>query len=406
MYPDLSYLFNDLLGTPVDNWLSAFKTFGMLLAIAFLFAGWVVRSELKRREESGELSPITKTVEVTGGVRWKEIIYNALTLGFIALKLPFILNNFPLFQADPAAVIFSKLGNWPLGILVTALATGALYYLQSKNPETPGTRNLTIHPHEKTGDILIIAAISGVFGAKLFSILENLDSFFQDPLGQLFSGSGLTIYGGLIVAFFAVYWYIKKLGIPMRSMMDIAGMAILLGYGIGRLGCHFAGDGDWGITAAAQPSWWFLPDWLWSYNYPNNVNNDGGLLSICDPELFNKTHTQISIEQKCLESCGMRYCHELKQNVYPTSIWETLMSFGFFGLLWLWRKRVKVAGTLFFSYMILNGIERFFIEFIRVNDRYNYFGMNWSQAQYISIGFILIGIIGIIMLNRKDKDIT
>lgn len=403
MYPDLSYILHDLIGTPVDNWASVIKTFGLLLALAFLGAGWVLKSELKRRESIGELKPLISKVEIKGGVRWKELLSNAITIGLIGLKLPYIINHFEAFQADPASVIFSKLGNWPMGIILTLISGGIIYYIQSQRKVDPGIKEVITYPHEKTGDILILAAISGVFGAKLFSILENLDSFFQDPLGQIFSGSGLTIYGGLIVAFIVVYFYIKRLGIPVRSMLDIAGMAILVGYAIGRMGCHFSGDGDWGIIAAAQPDWWFLPDWIWSYTYPNNVNNDGGLLAQCDPTAYNEIIQRVSVETRCKMSCGMRYCHELKAGVYPTPIYETTASLIFFAILWMWRKKVKVAGTLFFSYMIMNGIERFLIEIIRVNEKYNYFGYDLSQAQYISIFFVVIGVGGLIYLYSDKK---
>ena len=44
----------------------------------------------------------------------------------------------------------------------------------------------------------MISAISGIIGAKIFANLENWESFINDPIGQLFSFSGLTFYGGLI----------------------------------------------------------------------------------------------------------------------------------------------------------------------------------------------------------------
>ena len=188
-------------------------------------------------------------------------------------------------------------------------------------------------------------------------------------------------------------------------MLDIGGPGILLGYAVGRMGCQFSGDGDWGIVAAAQPEWWFLPDWLWSYNFPNNVNNDGGLIAACDPAAFNETLSDrtLAIEQRCKEACGMRYCHELEQGVYPTSAYETIISFMGLGLLWIWRKKIKIAGMVFALYLIFNGVERFFIETIRVNDRYDYFGLNWSQAQFISVGFVVAGIAGVIYLLKYGK---
>lgn len=400
MYPDLSYLFHDLFGTDVDNWTSIFKTFGLLLACAFVGAGWVLRAELKRHEEEGTIKPYKSTVDVNDTTTKGSLFSNALTAFILGMKVPYIVQHFAEFQADPAGVIFSSKGNILIGILAMAAVASYLYMQMQKS--TPDLKTIDVYPHQRTGDILILAAVSGVAGAKLFSILENLDLFFQDPWGQIFSGSGLTIYGGLIVAFIVVYRYIKKLGIPPRVMMDIAGMAILVGYAIGRLGCHFSGDGDWGIVASEMPSWWFLPEWLWSYTYPNNVNNDGLALVNCDVETYRMAAGRY-VEEKCLNGCGIRYCHELEQAVYTTPVWETILSLISFGFLWMWRRKVKVAGMLFFGYMILNGVERFFIENVRVNPKYNYFGFDLSQAQYISIAFVIVGIIGMIYLWSTRK---
>ena len=127
----------------------------------------------------------------------------------------------------------------------------------------------------------------------------------------------------------------------------------LLGYAVGRMGCQFSGDGDWGIVAAAQPSWWFLPDWLWSYNYPNNVNNDGVLLSHCNADIYQELMSKrMQMEDRCVEACGIRYCHELDPKVYPTPIYETVLSLIGFGLLYVWRRKFIIPGTIFFLYMI------------------------------------------------------
>ena len=405
MYPDLSYFLHDLFGTPVDNWASVFKTFGLMLAIAFIACAWYVKVELKRKEEEGLLAATTKVIETKGGIRIGEIISNSIVFGILGLKLPYIFANFSEFQQDPASVIISGKGNWPIGILAFLGLAVYNYYVQKKEDAKPGKKTVVVHPHEHTGDIIIAAAISGVIGSKVFSILENLEAFFADPIGQLISGSGLTIYGGLLFGALTVYYYVRKVGIRAIHMLDIGGPGILLGYAIGRMGCQLSGDGDWGIVAAAQPEWWFFPDWLWSYNFPNNVNNEGILLAECDPEAYRETFSNraMAIEQRCKEACGLRYCHVLENGVYPTSIYEIIISFLGLGLLWIWRKKIKIAGMVFALYLIYNGIERFFIETIRVNERYDYFGLNWSQAQFISIGLIVAGIIGVIYLLKNGQ---
>ena len=264
MYPDLSYLFHDLFHTPYDNWISVFKTFGLLLALAFVGAATVVYLELKRKEKEGFILPIQKLRKGQKTLPWPTVAVNALIGFIIGFKGIYIALNTDAFVADGAGTVFSGEGNWPGGLILGVLYGGYFAWnWNRRKAEFSQDKQILIHPYEKTGDIVVIAAISGIIGARLFSILENLDSFFQDPLGQLFSGSGLTIYGGLIVAFFVVYYYIKKWGIPPIHMMDVAALAIILGYGIGRLGCHFSGDGDWGIVnEAAKPGWFILPDWM------------------------------------------------------------------------------------------------------------------------------------------------
>lgn len=405
MYPDLSYLLNDIFGTPLDNWTSVFKTFGLMLAMAFVACAWYVKTELKRKEEEGLLVARTKVVKIKGGIRYNEILSNSLVLGILGLKLPYIVSNFAAFQQDPASVLISAKGNWLIGMLVFLGIAAYNYYLQKKEDLKPGEKTIVVHPYQHTGDIIIAAAISGVIGSKVFSIIENLDAFYADPVGQLISGNGLTIYGGLIFGAITVLYYIKKVGIKPVHMLDIGGPGILLGYAVGRMGCQLSGDGDWGIVAAAQPEWWFFPDWLWSYNFPNNVNNDGVLMAGCDAAAYAETFSDrtMATEMRCQTACGMRYCHELEQEVYPTSIYEIIISFIGLGLLWMWRKRIKIAGMVFAIYLIFNGLERFFIETIRVNERYDYFGLNWSQAQFISIGFIVLGIAGVLYLLKYGK---
>jgi len=226
-------------------------------------------------------------------------------------------------------------------------------------------------------------------------------------MGVLFSGSGLNVLGGVILATIVVIWYIRKLKINPWYVMDIGGMGILIGYAVGRLGCQLSGDGDWGIVAAAIPESWFLPDWMWSYDFPNNVNNSGGLIEGCSQEAYDAAYQPgISEEQRCATACGVKYCHQLNEPVYTTSVFETIFWFGGFLLFWVMRKKVKIAGTLFFCYMIFNGVMRYLIEEIRVNDTSDFLGVNMSQAQKISVFFVLGGVLGILWLinrNRQSK---
>ena len=203
-----------------------------------------------------------------------------------------------------------------------------------------------------------------------------------DPMGQLMAFSGLTFYGGLIAGAFAVIWYGKKYKIKPLILSDSAAPGLLIAYGIGRIGCQLSGDGDWGITnLATKPDWMaFLPDWMWSFTYPHNVINAG-----------------IPID-----GCVGQYCMQLANPVWPTPFYEVIMATLIFAFLWAIRKRIKVAGVLFFVYLSLNGVERFFIEKIRVNTEYNILG-GITQAEIISSSLVLIGVAGCFYLFRNSK---
>lgn len=379
MYPDLSYFFHDFLGTPVDNWSSIFKTFGVFLALVFVVSFFIIRAEIRRKYTAGIIP--TLNVKEAASSPLKEGIVNALFGFVLGFKLPFVYNNFEAFKADPASMIFSSQGNIIMG-MAAAILFGIYAFAMANNRPLSKGGVVGIHPADKAGDIILLAAFSGIVGSRLFSILENLDSFWADPMGQLLSGSGLTIYGGLILAFIVVYLYIKRLGIPPLHMMDIASLALMLGYGVGRMGCQFSGDGDWGIAnEAPKPDWFIFPDWAWSYDYPRNVAD------------FYQRGVKIP-------DCVGNFCTHLSPPVYPTPIYEILIAIIGFVFLWSIRKKISTPGRLFFIYLTMSTFARFWVESIRVNPRYDYFGLGWSQAQWISAILLVIGIIGFFMVGK------
>ncbi|MCP4552106.1 MAG: prolipoprotein diacylglyceryl transferase, partial [Bacteroidetes bacterium] len=166
-------------------------------------------------------------------------------------------------------------------------------------------------------------------------------------------------------------------------LADSVAPALMIAYAIGRIGCQIAGDGDWGIVnMAPQPEWLsFMPDWLWAYDYPNNVLNKGVLI----------------------DGCSGLHCYRLANPVFPTPVYETIACLILFSGLWMTRKRIKIPAVLFSIYLILNGIERFFIEKIRINETYNVSGYKITQAEIISVGLIILGISGIIILRKHFK---
>jgi phosphatidylglycerol---prolipoprotein diacylglyceryl transferase len=377
MYPTISDMLRDLLGIHIPL---PIQTFGFFMGLSFLAAYWATASELKRKESLGLILPTTKLVKLHQPKSIQDYVIQVIFGVLIGYKVLEMILHYNDLLADTQGFLLSTRGNAFGAILGGAIA----YYLTWKDDKearkhTPEEKKTTIHPHEHMGNILLIAAISGLIGAKLFHNLENIDDLLSDPIGSLLSFSGLTFYGGLIVATYMVLRYTTKNGIPTLHMIDAAAPALILAYGIGRIGCQLSGDGDWGIVnLAAKPEWMAaLPDWLWSYTYPHNVLGEGIPIIGCEG----------------------KHCFQLPEPVYPTPLYEVIMSLGIFGLLWAIRKRITIPGMLFSIYLVFNGAERFCIEKIRVNTTYFIMGKHITQAEIISALLFFVGLVAVLYLQ-------
>lgn len=381
MYPNLYFAFKDLFGIEIEK-LRFVNSFGFFVAIAFILAAVVLVAELRRKSKQGLLQPTDMQIVVGQPATTGELILNFLLgflLGYKILAL-FIMSSSA--TEDPQAFIFSSLGSWPTGIGLGLLFAGLKWWEKSKQKlAKPEKRTVRIWPHDRVGEITIIALVFGLLGAKLFDIFENWSAFLKQPSDFIFSPSGLTFYGGLICAALAIWWYAKRHKIGFWHLNDAAAPVLMLAYAVGRIGCQVAGDGDWGINNTSDKPFSWLPDWMWSYTYPHNVNEVG------DP----------------IAGCVGKYCNELPVGVYPTPFYETIACLIIFGILWSLRKKLKVPGTMFALYLMFNGIERFLVEKIRVNTTIDLFGFKPTQAEVISTLLFLSGLALWIYLKRAYK---
>jgi prolipoprotein diacylglyceryltransferase len=436
MYPNLYYVFKDWFGVEWQ-WLKFLNTFGLMVAIAFIVAAIVLAMELKRKEKQGLMLPREETISVGKPAAIGDLIVNAIAGFLFGYKL------FGLFfgkpeNMNPQEYIFSMAGSIPGGLALGVVLAGLKWHEKNKQKlAVPEKRNVRIWPHDRVGDIIIIGLIFGIIGAKLFDAFENWSSFIADPAGTLFSASGLTFYGGLIVAAIAICWYAAKHGFKLIHLVDATAPVLMIAYAVGRIGCQVAGDGDWGIynsayitdangkvveakageyrqqllkynmyfekgnvliadsivnnttrksdSLSAVPSKYlkapsFLPVWMVAYNYPGNVNKYGAVVLPNNNEEHNRA---------------------LPVPVFPTPFYEMIICFILFLFLWSIRKKIKVPGVMFGIYLMLNGAERFFIEKIRVNNTYDLFGFHPTQAEIISSLLFFAGLIFVIIQKRK-----
>lgn len=203
------------------------------------------------------------------------------------------------------------------------------------------------------GNLLLLSMLGGIGGAKLMYIFENvpLSDFISSPFTHIFSRGGLTFYGGFIGAVLLFWILTIKNKVSFFKVMDAMAPALAIGHSIGRIGCFLVGD-DYGIKS----------DVPWAVAFPK------GLPPTTDP-------------------------------VHPTQIYEVILMGLVFFVLWKLRKRNTPDGWLFSILIILAGIERFLIEFLRSTTPSPI--PDLSVAQLIAIGLIVIGILKIISIRNK-----
>jgi len=226
MYPKISDLINDWFGTEITL---PIQSYGFFLAMAFLVAGWTLYKELERKEKESLLKAAVKKVQKGKPLSISELVSTFLISLFVAFKLSGIVTDYNTFANDPQDFIFSGDGNWWFGFIAAVAITAWTYYDRKKKEiKPPAWEEVVIHPKDLLWQIVFIAVIFGIIGAKIFDQLENFDDFLKDPLGTTFSFSGLTFYGGFIVAAIALFLWGKRNGIHWRVLGDMVAPGLIL----------------------------------------------------------------------------------------------------------------------------------------------------------------------------------
>ena len=209
------------------------------LAMAFLTGALVLYLEFDRKEKEGILKPQKKKIKKGEPATPVELLSYFVFSLIVGWKVTGFIFDYSNFSNDPQDYIFSGEGSWLGGFIIAIAYTGYYYYTKNKNKLTPPKEvEVTVHVKELAWPILFIAVIAGILGAKFFHWFENWDEFMADPLESLISFSGLTFYGGLIVATISVLIYGERHGIKWKHLADAVSPSLILSYGIGRIGCQ------------------------------------------------------------------------------------------------------------------------------------------------------------------------
>ncbi|MBN1769701.1 MAG: prolipoprotein diacylglyceryl transferase [Deltaproteobacteria bacterium] len=220
------------------------------------------------------------------------------------------------------------------------------------------------------------AAIWGVIGARLLSILEEPSHVIDNPLKTILLEGGLTWYGGLAAGAAATIYTIRKAKAPIMQVIDAMSPAALVGYAFGRGGCLISGDGCYGIAT----------DLPWGMQFPKLVETpgfhcmQGGAIASWPP-----IDPSTCLDPSDLSTC-LRYPPDV--HVHPTPAYEILAGLLLFALVWSLRKRINRTGLMFGLFLVLQAIPRTLVEFIRLNPRY----AGLSLSQWVSIGIFFVGL--------------
>ena len=392
MFPTLYHFLYDLTGISLP-FLKVVNTFGFFVAMSIGAAFWAMSSEFDRRTALGQFAKV-KVKQVTGvGVARNEYILNAAMAFVFGYKILFLMvetgDGF-----SPQDHVFSTEGSWLFGALAMSFSLWRTWVTDKKQRSVaPSETIVEMAASANMPNLTTVALLSGFLGAKVFHLLETPSEIHWDTfLMDLLTSGGWTFYGGLICGAAGVIWYASKKGMHWTHVFDAGGPAMMLSYGLGRFGCHFSGDGDWGIAnLKANPG---LPDWAWAYKYPHNV--------------LGKDYASTGMEM--IPGCSGEYCYQLAVPVYPTPLYEALMALGLFAILWYVLRNRSWAPFQYFSiYMMMAGAERMLIESIREHgiSLYHFLGMEFSQAQMISLVLMILGVVGFVwggmMRDRKMK---
>jgi phosphatidylglycerol:prolipoprotein diacylglycerol transferase len=202
---------------------------------------------------------------------------------------------------------------------------------------------------------VLCGAIGGFLGARLWVIVETWPAFVHTPGSFILGGGGLAWYGGLVGGTLAVTVLFRVRHVPWLLGADAMAPALAVGQAIGRIGCQVAGDGDWGAETT-------LP---WGMAYP---------------------HAVVGWDK----APGVR--------VHPTPLYECAAYLLVF-LFLVRRRRASVSvGTQFAWYLVLVGLARFAVDFVRINPRVL---VGLTMAQIMSMVSVALGAV---MLLRRPRE--
>lgn len=200
---------------------------------------------------------------------------------------------------------------------------------------------------ELASTLLFATAAGGILGSRVWAIFNDWALLTSDPMAALFGGAGFVWYGGLVGGAIGATAVFLRHGIPWLRGADCLAPGLALGQALGRVGCHLAGDGDWGAVTTVP----------WGVAYRESV-------------------------------IGWPYPEGVL--VHPTPVYEAVAYTAAFCLIWGMRRRTTADGSAFALYLLTAPAARFVIEFYRINPPVL---AGLTQAQLFSLALVAAGVV-------------
>jgi phosphatidylglycerol---prolipoprotein diacylglyceryl transferase len=199
--------------------------------------------------------------------------------------------------------------------------------------------------------MVAITVVAGIIGAKLWHVLDTPSEFHEQGWRVLWDTAGFAWFGGLAFGISALIFQGWRAKIGAVRTLDLAAPAAAIGYGIGRIGCFLSGDGCYGVPTN-------LP---WGMSFPRGI-----------------------------EPTYVR--------VHPTPLYELAAGLAIGAWLWIRGGKTRPTGAILGEYLVLSGIARFLVEFIRRNPK-----ILWglSNAQLASLGSVVAGVAFILWASTR-----
>jgi phosphatidylglycerol---prolipoprotein diacylglyceryl transferase len=221
--------------------------------------------------------------------------------------------------------------------------------------------------------VVVWAALAGFAGSRIYDVFDNWSNYMAHPWSIVFSGAGFVWYGGLIGGIISTWLVTRHYKLRFVTVADMCAAPLILGQAFGRMGCLLSGDGDWGLPST-------LP---WAMAFPKAIVGWHGDLHLKDGSFIPATVLKLDPHGMLVDGFfpGVR--------VHPTPLYEVAMFLAIFAVMWSLRTRASFPGQQLCLYLILAGVERFVVEFLRINPRVLW---GFSEAQLISLVSIAVGV--------------